>query len=248
MTPALLLLGRSAYFEAVPDEGRPEREHLEKILSTAEAAEGPIENPVARSFYRAIGVVRRRPDLAKEFGNRIAAIDRRLFESKVKLRVPVWVGSVLLGGGTLAALAALLVARRFAEPLRTVVFLGGFGLLIVAPHSLTHWLVGRAMGIRFISYFLGGPPPPRPGVKTDYATYLSVSPRRRAIMHASGAIVTKAVPFGVMPVAAWLDLDVWVWIILWVVGIGQIATDILFSTRSSDWKKVIRELRAARGI
>lgn len=230
----------------MPDESHPDSVDLEKILSATEAADDPIEKTAARTFYRAVQVVRRRPDLAKEYGDRIGAIDRRLFESKVRFRVPVWVGSFLLGGGTLLGLAALLIARRFADPLRTVFFLGAFGLLMVAPHSLTHWLVGRAMGIRFTSYFLGGPPPPRPGVKTDYATYLSVSPRRRAVMHASGAVVTKAVPFALMPVASWLELDAWVWIILWVVGVGQIATDILFSTRVSDWKKVIRELRAAR--
>ena len=33
----------------------------------------------------------------------------------------------------------------------------------IAVHSPTHWLVGRAIGIRFTDYFLGGPPPPRPG-------------------------------------------------------------------------------------
>ena len=33
--------------------------------------------------------------------------------------------------------------------------------------------VGRLVGIRFTDYFIGGPPPPRPGLKTDYATYLA---------------------------------------------------------------------------
>jgi hypothetical protein len=33
--------------------------------------------------------------------------------------------------------------------------------------------------------------------------------------------------------------------LLVVAGAGQIATDVVFSTRTSDWKKVRRELKAA---
>ena len=43
------------------------------------------------------------------------------------------------------------------------------------------------VGIRWTDYFLGGPPPPRPGLKSDYGTYLRADPDSRAWMHASGA-------------------------------------------------------------
>ena len=64
----------------------------------------------------------------------------------------------------------------------------------VSLHSPTHWAVGRAIGIDFTDYFIGGPPPPRPGLKSDYATYLRADPDSRAWMHASGAIMTKVAP------------------------------------------------------
>ncbi len=131
--------------------------------------------------------------------------------------------------------------------LRSAVFLGALGAVEVGSHSLAHWAVGRAMGMRFTYYFLGGPPPPRPGAKLDYASYLRVPPTQRAVMHASGAVVTKLIPFALIPVARSLDLPAWVVYLLVLVGVGQIATDVLLSTKSSDWKKVKRELKAAKG-
>jgi hypothetical protein len=66
-------------------------------------------------------------------------------------------------------------------------------------------------------------------------------------MHASGAVVTKVVPFALLPLSIWLYED-WPWLtwLLIVVGMVQIVTDVLLSTKVSDWKKVRRELRAAR--
>jgi hypothetical protein len=31
------------------------------------------------------------------------------------------------------------------------------------------------------------------------------------------------------------------------IGVGQIVSDVLLSTKASDWKKVKRELKAAKG-
>lgn len=198
-------------------------------------------------FWRAVDVARCDPAIAEQFADRIAAIDRRSFESQVHLRVPVWAGNLILGAGTGVGVAAVALAPRFPGIARSLVFLGGFGALAVSTHSLSHWLVGRAMGMRFTHYFLGGPPPPRPGLKLDYSTYLRVPPRMRAVMHASGAVVTKLVPFVLVPVALAEGQPRWVVLALLAIGAGQIATDVAFSTKTSDWKKVLRELRAARG-
>ena len=113
-------------------------------------------------------------------------------------------------------------------------------------HCLAHWVVGRIVGIRFTWYFVGGPFPPRPGLKTDYATYLRTSPSARAWMHASGAIATKVAPF--LALAFWPASDApwWSAVALLALGVLQIVTDILFSVRSSDWKKVKRERSIAR--
>jgi hypothetical protein len=211
-------------------------------------------------FWKAVGAVRRDRALAERFAERIAAIDRRAFERGVRLRVPLAVGVIGLLLGTLAGLLAIGVAFfgwggalcGFDAPCQptvglSLVFLAGFILVLVCTHSLTHWLVGRMVGIRFTHVFLGGPPPPRPGLKIDYSTYLRTPAWARAVMHASGAMVTKLIPFAFLVPAVRLYFG-WTWLtwVLLVIGIAQIVTDITLSTKVSDWKKVIRELRAAR--
>ncbi|MGH2672467.1 MAG: hypothetical protein ACRDHC_05785, partial [Actinomycetota bacterium] len=65
-------------------------------------------------------------------------------------------------------------------------------------------------------------------------------------MHASGAIATKLAPF--VALAFWPSTvaPVWAAWALIALGVLQIATDIVFSVRRSDWKRVRRELRVAR--
>ena len=117
---------------------------------------------------------------------------------------------------------------------------------MVGFHSSAHWLVGRAVGIRFATYFAAFPPPPLPGLKTDYATYLRASPVRRAWMHASGAIATKLAPFLALAFAPATGPSAWAIVVLLVLGVGQILTDVFISTKASDWKKVRRELAIGR--
>lgn len=225
----------------------PRTASIAQALDRAEAAVAAGRPLVGTGFWKAVDRARRSRRVAEEFADRIAAVDRRSFESQVDLKGPVWAGNLVLGAGTGAGVLAVVLAPRWSGPVRSVVFLGGFGALAVSTHSLSHWLVGRAMGMRFTHYFLGGPPPPRPGLKIDYSTYLRVPPRRRAIMHASGAVVTKLIPFALVPVAAAQRQPRWLIGLLVLAGAGQIATDVVFSTKTSDWKKVKRELAAASG-
>jgi hypothetical protein len=228
-------------------EARVDRSKIVQILDASEAALAEGRGVQGTGFWQAVNAARVDPAVAEEFGSRIAAIDTKAFEQGVRLRVPAGLGSTALAGGAGAGVVALMVASGIQSRLvRTLVFLGAFGLLELTTHSLAHWMVGRMMGMKFTHYFLGGPPPPRPGAKVDYSTYLKVPPARRALMHASGAVVTKAIPFALIPVAVRLDLSKWAVYLLVAVGILQVVTDVLFSTKTSDWKKVRRELQAAR--
>ncbi len=224
-----------------------DREGLERALESAESAVDQGRGLQGTGFWKAVGKARNNAVLAAEYAGRIAAVDRRAFEQGVRLKVPAGVGTALLAAGTGAGVLAIVLTDEFDSRLfRSMVFVAGFGALELSTHSLAHWLVGRLMGMRFTYYFLGGPPPPRPGAKLDYATYLRVPPRKRAAMHASGAVVTKAIPFALIPSARALEVHGSVIALLLFVGVGQIVTDVLFSTKTSDWKKVKRELRAAK--
>lgn len=240
--------------------------NIEDALTNAESALAEGRSLKGTGFWKAVDEVRRDSGLADRYADRIRTIDRRAFEHGVRMRLPAVAGVIGLtllsaigvvgvvlaarAGGTGGAYAQL--ESRFVDAYRwkgfvPIAFLGGFGALIIGTHSLTHWIVGRLMGMRFTHVFLGGPTPPRPGFKTDYATYLRTSPRKRALMHASGAVVTKIVPFALLPVSLSF-YSRWPWLtwILLAVGVVGIVTDVTLSTKSSDWKKALRELRAAR--
>ncbi len=134
-------------------------------------------------------------------------IDRAAFERGVPFRVPVWLGNgVLLLGALAGALAVALAMATSSQTLAGLALLFAGGAWSVAFHDPAHWLVGRAVGIRFTCYFVTWRPfPPRPGLKTDYATYLRASPTARAWMHAAGALATKLAPF--VALAFWPATD-----------------------------------------
>jgi hypothetical protein len=222
--------------------------------SDVEAALEEIERAVDRGetdlrqlgFWRALELVKADPVLADRVAERAGRIDRRAFEARVRPRVPVWVGNLVLVAGIGAGAAAVAVAARTeARTVAGLALIAAAVIWSVAVHGLAHWVVGAMVGIRFFAYFLGGPPPPRPGLKSDYSTYLRASPSGRAWMHASGAIATKLAPFVVLVLYPLTRAPAWAaWVVL-AIGIFQIVSDVLFSTKSSDWKKFNRERRAA---
>ncbi|HET8568362.1 MAG TPA: hypothetical protein VFM93_05180 [Candidatus Limnocylindria bacterium] len=223
----------------------------DEILQALEASERALQaagRPDLRSagFWRAVGAVKRDPRLVERYAGRIAAVDRAAFLRSTPIALPAGAGVALLAAGTAAGAAATALAGAFASPVRDLVYLAGVGALLGATHALAHFVTGTAAGIRFTHFFSAPPRRPQPGFKTDYASYLRTPARSRAWMHASGAIVTKAVPFVALPFAAAAGVaQPTLWILL-ALGIVQLATDALWSVKASDWKKFRREMRAAR--
>ncbi|MDF1595531.1 MAG: hypothetical protein P1T08_05475 [Acidimicrobiia bacterium] len=202
----------------------------------------------AEGFWKAVGRIKRDPTLVDRYADQVGRIDRRAFEAWVFRSFPIAVGEALLWFGTVAGLVIIAAGYYVDEPLNAVLLLAGTGALLVTTHGLGHLLVGRAMGMRFTHWFIAGLSRPQPGVKTDYATYLRVPARRRAWMHASGALVTKALPFLLLGAAWGMEAPVWSWIVLIGLGILLIISDVTMSTKQSDWKKFSREMAIARAL
>ncbi|MGZ4132997.1 MAG: hypothetical protein ACXVWF_08110, partial [Actinomycetota bacterium] len=169
------------------------------------------------------------------------------FRRAVRLRAPVWAGNALLAGVIAVGAGGIVVAARSTGAVAGLGLLVAGGAWSLGVHAPTHWLVGRLQGIRFTDYFLGGPPPPRPGIKTDYATYLRTPASARAWFHASGAIATKVAPFVAVALAPLTNAPGWSVLLMAAYGVLQIVTDALFSVKTSDWKKFLRERAVARG-
>jgi hypothetical protein len=217
---------------------------LDRIEAAVQAGNTDLK---ALGFWRIVAKVKPDRMLVNRHADQIGRVDTEAFRLGVKRRVPVWVGNALLFVATLAGLSAAIVARTVSSStLSGLLLLGAGAVWTVSLHSPTHWAVGRAIGIRFTDYFIGGPPPPRPGLKSDYATYLRADPESRAWMHASGAITTKIAPL--LALAFWPGSDAPWWSAagLVVMCIASIATDIAFSLKSSDWKKFRRERAVAK--
>ena len=225
-----------------------ERGEVERVLGAVEAKlDGdPAPGLHGSGFWKAVASVKQSPELIEEFAGRIAAIDREAFERWALLTIPIGIGTVAAFVGTAVGLVLVALAYSTPDPWNGVLLLAGMGVVLVATHGLAHLLVGRLAGIRFTHWFVGTVGRPQPGVKTDYATYLATAPARRAWMHASGAIVSKLVPFALIPAALIAGVPAWTTVLVVVVGVASIITDILWSTKASDWRKFRREMAVAR--
>lgn len=251
----------------------PASEELQEAFSRIEAEVDKGNTDLAAlGFWRLVRQVKLEPRLAEHWADVVGRIDQKAFERSVRPRLPVWIGNTILLAGTTLLIWLLLFAIDLAPDARTraqhlywwnedadplvagLLAVAAAGGLSVNLHDLAHWVVGRMVGIKFTAYFLKKPLL-TPGLKIDYASYLRSSPGARAWMHASGAIVSKIAPFAVFA-AVYLphraaDYDLFpswsLWAIL-AIGVIQIVTDILFSTKKSDWKRFKRERRIARSM
>jgi len=223
-----------------------DRARVEAILDAAEKAVSAGSPLAPTGFWKAVAAVKRDQTLVEAYADRIARIDRASFKTWALVTVPLWLGNVLMIGGTLVGLALVARAYYLEGTGAGLVFLVGFGIVLVTTHGLGHLAVGSLMGMRFTHWFIGTLSQPQPGVKVDYSTYLRAPAVSRAWMHASGAIVTKTVPFVFLGAALAADLPAWVVWALVVIGLAQIGTDLVWSTKASDWKKFRREMNLAQ--
>jgi hypothetical protein len=225
-----------------------ERDEIGADLDRIEAAVAAGNTDLrALGLWAIVSTVKLDRALVDEHAAQIGRIDTAAFRSRVRLRVPVWVGNALLSAGTVTGALAVVAACLWQSPLWKGLALVAAGLIwSLCVHSPTHWLVGVLVGIGWTDYFLGGPAPPRPSLKSDYGTYLRADPDSRAWMHASGAIATKLAPFVALAFWPVSGAPWWAAAVLAAYGVLQIVIDVMFSIRSSDWKKFRREKGVAR--
>jgi len=219
---------------------------LDRIEAAVQAGDRDLKG---LGFWRTVATVKRDRGLVAAHAEQIGRIDTAAFRAAVSIRLPVWLGNLLLVTAGLAGVAALIMAGAVDAPTVVGVLAVGTGVVwTVAFHCPVHWLVGRLAGIGFTDYFLGAKLPPSPGLKIDYASYLRTEPATRAWMHASGAIGTKLAPFLALALAPRDAIPAWAVAVLAVLGVAQFVTDAVFSVKSSDWKRFLRERRIARSL
>jgi hypothetical protein len=214
-------------------------------LESAEAAVASGSGLAGTGFWPAVAAVKSNPELVGKFADRIATIDRQAFEAWALVTVPVALGTSIMTLGTVFGLVLVWMAYSAGETAAGLLLLAGTGVTLVTTHGLAHLVVGRVFGMRFTHWFVGRVSRPQPGVKVDYASYLAAPARSRAWMHASGAVVTKAIPFFALGPALVISVPWWATSLLVAIGVVEIVTDVVWSTKASDWKKFRREMRFA---
>jgi len=215
---------------------------IEGVLAAAEQAVEAGSGLAGIGFWRVVSEVKRDASLVEAYADRIAAIDRKAFEAWALVTVPAVVGTAVMGAATIAGLGLVWWAYAASPPWNGLLLLAGMGVTLVTTHGLAHLVSARFGGMAVTHWFIGTYRRPQPGVKVDYGGYLRAPARTRAWMHASGAIVTKLIPFLAVPPALVMDAPAWTVVVLAVLGVGQIVTDVLWSTKASDWKKFRREM------
>lgn len=215
---------------------------VDEILT---AAESHPEDLARSGFWKAVAAVKSDREQRNGYAARIAAIDRRAFEQWALVRIGLRSGTLLMVFGTAVGLAVIAAGYAADEPLNGFALLAGTGVLLVTTHGLAHLIAGRWFGIRFTSWFIGSILRPQPGVKIDYESYLGAPAKRRAWMHAAGAVTSKLMPFLMLGAAWGMRAPTWAWLALIAIGMIEIATDLLWSVTSSDWKRYKREMRYA---
>jgi hypothetical protein len=229
-------------------EAGPGAEGYQEAFARIEAAvDGGNTDLGPLGFWTLIARIKADDALSRHWADAAGRIDRAAFEARVRPRFPVWLGNAALLVGSALGVAAVGVAlRSSSEVTAGVALLAAAAIWTTVWHDLAHWAAGRLVGIRFLAYFIAWSFPPRPGLKVDYATYLRTPPGARAWMHASGALASKLAPFVVLVFWPASAAPAWAAWALVAFGVAQIALDVRYSVRSSDWMRVRRERRFAR--
>lgn len=159
-------------------------------------------------FWKITNKVKNEPQLTREFAPQIGRIDEIIFKRKAGITVGVAYGNALSILLSITGAGMLVYGLWEKSHLGIVIVLSAI-LLSASLHPIAHYIVGRLTGIRFLFYFLDGPIKIEPTIKTDYASYLRVSPSRRILMHLAGPVVTTIVPMVAITLGIILKTPPW---------------------------------------
>jgi len=139
-----------------------------------------------------------------------------------------------------------------AVPLRFLVYLISWVCLVFFPHCLAHFAVGRLVGVRFTYYTLDkssitklrlpiissvSSMIPLLTLKIDRGSLRSVSPGARAVMFASGAVVSMILPF--LAVVASIGRLPVIWsVALFLISVANVCFDLYYSPRAGDLSRI----------
>lgn len=187
-----------------------------------------------KDFRAVVDAVKKDRISDEELLAQIENVSRRRFMDKVSFTLSVPAGNVL---EVVITVAALILA--FMKGPDLMLYISAV-IMLAALHPLSHYVTGSLFGIRFTHYYLDGPARIEPTLRIDYASYLKVSPAKRALMHASGVIGTIIAPLIVAFIALNKGAEGAAFY-LFILFLLLIVFELLTSTKSGDLMRAMRE-------
>jgi hypothetical protein len=185
--------------------------------------------------------------------NPAVAANRRVFA-----RLSIAAGNTLQMGGILVACFAVAASRSsHSATIAVALMVLAWVLLYFLSHAIAHWIVGRALGIRFQFYTVGGTGNPAGwplglrwifehlpflGVQTEKLSMQQARPAARALMWSAGVTSSAIVPtlaalwawHGGVPWSGWFSLFALFW------ALGTLASN--WTSGTGDYSKARRSL------
>ena len=169
-------------------------------------------------------------------------------------RIPLAAGNLVELVGLLLGFV-LIVLAPLVRPilLSFLLYLIAWFCMLFFPHCLTHYVVGRILGIRFRFYTLtkssvyklGNPvfaaiasKPMVLSLKVERESLRSASGRRLAVMFASGAIASMTLPF-LVPFSSLRNLPILYSASLFALSIANMVFDLYYSPKAGDISRAV---------
>jgi hypothetical protein len=169
-------------------------------------------------------------------------------------RIPVAVGNLVEVAGILFGLYLIVIVPEVTfVPLKLILYLVAWVCLLFFPHSLTHFVVGRLVGVRFRYYSFGkssvyklripflsviASRSPVLTLKVDRGSLQLVSRSGRIAMFSSGAVASMVFPF-FAAFASFRDLPMVLSIFLLLLSTANLLFDSYFSPKAGDISRAI---------
>jgi len=140
-----------------------------------------------REFYALVKEIRKEPGAISTYAGRLGEINRLIFFSEHRFRVPMVLGTgiELLVFFLAAGLGSATILQE-----NSLAIVVAQVLTVSTLHPLAHVLAGKSLGMGFLGYYFNGPMKIEPGVKVDYASFLVRTSKERAFFFFAGVLGT----------------------------------------------------------
>lgn len=171
-----------------------------------------------------------------------------------KMRIPTMVGNLAEVAGILFGTYLILIAPEVtAVPLKFLLYLIAWFCLLFFPHGLTHYVVGRLVGVRFRYYSFRKSSAYKLKIpslsmiasrlvvlslKVDQGSLQSVSDAGRIAMFSSGAVASMILPFSAA-FASFRDLPIGLSAFLLLISAANLVFDAYYSPKAGDIYRAI---------